>query len=74
MLVTLYKKPYTYKNKEGKDVNATRFYVGCGDTVVPIEPTYFNKKDEKGNAIQDLGYASRKAVLSSYAEVLPDKE
>lgn len=73
-MVTLYKKPYTYKNKEGKEVNATRFYVKCGDRLIPIEPTYFNRKDEKGNAVSDNDFSARKAVLSSYAEVLPDKE
>ena len=74
MLVNLYKKPYTYKNKDGEDVKATRFYLKCGDALIPIEATYFNKKDEKGEAVKDTGFASRKAVLSSYAENLPDKE
>ncbi len=74
MEVKLFKKPYTYKNKDGEDVKATRFYVMCGDALIPIELTYFSKKDEKGNAIPDIGYAARKAVFSSYAEVLPDKE
>lgn len=73
-MITLYKKPYPYKNKDGEDVNATRFYVKCGDRVIPIEPTYFNKKDEKGNAIPDKDFSARKAVLSSHAEILPDKE
>ena len=74
MEIKLYKKPYTYQNKDGKEVSATRFYVKCGDALVPIEPTYFNKKDEAGNTIPDAGYSGRKAVLSSFAEVLPDKE
>ncbi len=74
MNIKLLKKPYTYTNKDGEEVKATRFYVMCGDTLIPIEPTYFSKKDEEGNVIPDKGFASRKAVLSSYAEVLPDKE
>ena len=73
-MVNLFKKSYTYKNKDGEDVNATRFYVKCGDRLIPIQPTYFEKKDEKGNSIEDKDFAARKAVLSSYAEVLPDKE
>ncbi len=72
--IKLFKKPYTYKNKDNEEVKATRFYVQCGDALISIEPTYFNKKDEDGNPIKDTGYASRKAILSSYAEVLPDKE
>ena len=72
--VKLYKKPYTYTNKDGEETKATRFYVKCGDTLIPIEPVYYSKKDEDGNNVKDTGYAARKAVLSSYSEVLPDKE
>jgi len=74
MSVTLFKKPYSYTNKDNEEVKATRFYLKCGDALIPIEPTYFNKKDEAGNQIKDSGFGSRKAVLSSYAEVLPDKD
>ena len=73
-MVKLFKKNYSYKDKEGKEKNGTRFYVGCGDRLIPIEPTYFNRKDEKGNTIPDTDYGARKAVLSSHAEELPDKE
>lgn len=72
--IKLYKKPHTYKNKDNEEVKATRFYVKCGDALIAIEPTYFNKKDDKGEPVKDTGFASRKAILSSYAEVLPDKE
>ena len=74
MNVQLFKKPYTYKNKDGEEVNATRFYAKCGDTLIPIEPVYYNKKDEDGEPIKDSGFSARKAVLASYSEVLPDKE
>ena len=70
----LFKKNYTYTDKDGKEKNGTRFYVECGDRLIPIQPVYFNKKDEKGNVVADTEYGARKAVLSSYAEVLPDKE
>ncbi|MBE5744364.1 MAG: hypothetical protein E7358_06640 [Clostridiales bacterium] len=73
-MINLYKKSYTYKNKDGEEVNGTRFYLKCGDTLIPIEVTYFDKKDEKGNSLGDSNFKSRKAVLSSYAEILPDKE
>lgn len=73
-MVKLFKKAYTYKNKDGVEVNGTRFYVECGDALIPIEVTYFDKKDEKGNSLGDSNFKSRKAVMSSYAEVLPDKE
>ena len=73
-MVKLFKKSYTYKNKDGEDVKGTRFYLECGDTLIPIEVTYFDKKDEKGNSLGDSNFKSRKAVMSSYAEVLPDKE
>ncbi len=73
-MINLYKKSYTFKNNSGEDVNATRFYLKCGDTLIPIEVTYFDRKDEKGNSLGDSNFKSRKAVLSSYAEILPDKE
>ena len=61
MQVVLYKKSGTYFSKQdNKDKPFTRFYLRCGNTVVPIEPTYFNKKDEKGEDIRSLrGRASR---------------
>lgn len=75
MQVVLYKKSGTYFSKQdNKDKPFTRFYLRCGNTVVPIEPTYFNKKDENGEDIRDLGYSARKSVLEAFADELPDKE
>ena len=70
----LFKKNYTYTDKTGEERTGTRFYLQCGDALIPIEVSYFDKKDEKGNSQGDPNYKSRKAVLSSYAQVLPDKE
>lgn len=75
MQVVLYKKSGTYfSNQDNKDKPFTRFYLRCGNTVVPIEPTYFNKKDENGKDLRDLGYSARKSVLEAFADELPDKD
>lgn len=68
MTVELLKKQVTYKDKEGEEKNATNFYVRCGSTLIPIEVKYFPDEDNK-----DKGYAPRKAVLSSFADDLPEK-
>ena len=74
MQVALLKKTGTYHSaKDGKDKPFTSFYLRCGTSLVPVEPTYFNKKDENGEDIKDLGYASRKSVLEAFADDLPDK-
>jgi hypothetical protein len=46
-MVNLFKKSYNYKNKDGEEKTGTRFYLECGDSLIPIEVTYFDKKDEK---------------------------
>ena len=75
MQVVLYKKSGTYFSKQdNKDKPFTRFYLRCGNSLIPVEPTYFNKKDEKGEDIRDLGYSARKSVLEAFADELPDKE
>lgn len=74
MNIKLFKKSYTYKNKNNEEVTGTRFYIMCGDALIPVEVTYFDRKDDKGNSLGDANFKSRKAILSSYAEVLPDKD
>lgn len=75
MQVVLYKKSGTYFSKQdNKDKPFTRFYLRCGNSLIPVEPTYFNKKDEHGEDIRDLGYSARKSVLEAFADELPDKE
>lgn len=73
MQVNLYKKTGTYE-KDGENKYFTRFYVKCGGSMIPVEPTYFRKKDEDGEEIRDLGYSARKSVLEAFADDLPEKE
>ena len=71
MLVNLFKKESTYKDKKSvEEKRATRFYIECGSTLVPIEPTYFEDPQTK----KDAQYSSRKAVMKAFAEDLPNKE
>ncbi|MCD7728696.1 MAG: hypothetical protein LUI60_02125 [Clostridia bacterium] len=67
--VKLFKKKGTYVDKEGKEKAYTNFYVRCGDdTLVPVQVCYFEDKDGR-----DPQYSARRAVLSAFAETLPDK-
>lgn len=67
--VKLFKKVVTYQ-KDGEDRTATNFYVRCGNATVPVEVKYFENK-ETG---RDDRYRERKAVLSAFAEELPELE
>lgn len=66
--VELFKKTGTYTNKDGEEKNYTNFYVRCGDMNVPVQVSYFEGEDGK-----DPQYNARKAVMSAFAEPLPDK-
>lgn len=69
MQVELLKKTGTYVDKkDGKEKSSTRFYLRCVGSLVPIEVTYFEGEDGK-----DYQYAGRKAVLTAFAEDLPEK-
>ncbi len=68
MQVQLFKKVGKYTDKDGKEKTSTRFYVKCGDTLVPIEVPYFEGEDGR-----DYQYNGRKSVLSAFADILPDK-
>ena len=68
--VQLFKKVGKYTGKDGKEKTSIRFYVKCGDTLVPVEVPYFEGKDGE----RDYQYNGRKAVLTAFAENLPDKE
>ena len=72
MLVNLFKKTGTYfSEKDQKDKPFTNFYIQCNDQLVPVEVKYFqNPKFDN----RDPGYQGRFAVLSAFAEVLPEKE
>lgn len=71
--VELYKKESTYTDKNGQERKSIQFYVQCGNSVIPVDVTYFNKKDEHGNAVKDLQYPGRREVMKSYADELPTK-
>lgn len=69
MQVTLFKKNGTYTDKkDNKEKRFTNFYVKCGDELVPIEVCFFPNDEGR-----DFAYAGRKAVLSAFAAILPDK-
>ena len=65
------KKETSYADKQtGEARQATRFYIQCGDALIPIQVTYF-ENPETG---KDSQYASRKAILKAFAAELPEKE
>ena len=69
MQVQLFKKQSKYVDKDGVERSATRFYAQCGETLVPIEVTYFKDK-ETG---KDSQYAGRREVMKAFADNLPEK-
>jgi len=72
--VQLFRKDGTYTDKDGKERNSVQFYLQCGSSLVPIECTYFKKKDENGEVLKDFQYSARREVMKSYADVLPAKK
>ena len=72
MEVKLYKRSGTYfSEKDKKDKPFTNFYIQCNDELIPVEVKYFpNPKTDN----RDPGYQGRFAVLSAFAELLPDRE
>lgn len=74
MQVNLFKKTGSYVNKDGDKKQSLQFYVKVNESLIPVEPTYYHKKDDKGNELQDYGYGKRKAVLEAVADELPAKE
>ena len=72
MLVNLYKKTGTYfSEKDNKDKPYTNFYIKCNDQLIPVESKYFPNAQFDN---RDPGYQGRFAVLSAFAEILPEKE
>ena len=68
--VQLFKKVGKYTDKkDNKEKTSVRFYIKCGDSLVPVEVPYFGGDDGK-----DYQYNGRKAVLTAFADNLPDKE
>lgn len=73
MQVELFKKKGTYE-QDGVEKYYTRFYLKCGDSLIPVEPSYFQKKDENGNELRDLQYSGRKSIMEAFAAELPAKD
>ena len=69
MQVELFKKQSKYVDKDNVERSATRFYVQCGEVLVPIEVTYFKDK-ETG---KDSQYSGRREVMKAFANNLPEK-
>lgn len=70
MQVELLKKVGSYVDKkDGKEKSSTRFYLRCGGSLVPVEVPYFEGEDGR-----DYQYNGRKAVLTAFADDLPEKE
>ena len=70
--IKLYKKEGTYfDEKEQKDKPFTNYYIGCNGNLIPVHVKYF--PNEKFNG-RDPGYSARVAVLSTFAELLPDRK
>lgn len=69
MAVSLFKKTGKYTDKQGQEKSFTNFYVRCGDMLIPVQVCFFPDEQNK-----DPQYSSRKAVLSAFAEILPEKQ
>ena len=71
MEIKLFKKETTYADKStGEARSATRFFIQCGDALIPVQVTFF-ENPETG---KDAQYASRKAILKAFAAELPSKD
>lgn len=66
-MVQLFKKENKV-SKNGEEKVYTNFYVKCGDTLIPIQIRFY------GNDGVDPNFRARKLLLSTFAEVLPDKD
>ena len=71
--VDLFMKESTYTDKQGQDRKSIQFYLRCGNSLIPVDVTYFNKKDAAGNNVKDVQYPGRREVMKSYADELPAK-
>ena len=70
MEIKLYKKEGTYfSEKDKKDKPFTNFYIQCSDVLIPVEIKYFPNANFQN---RDPGYQGRFAVLSAFAEPLPE--
>lgn len=69
-MVELFKRKGTYTDKRtGEEKPFTNFFVKCGDELVPVEVKFFENDEGK-----DPRYSARRAVMSAFAAVLPERE
>ena len=69
-MVELFKRKGTYTDKRtGEEKHFTNFFVKCGDELVPVEVNFFENDEGK-----DPRYSARRAVMSAFAAVLPERE
>ena len=64
--VELFKKTGTYE-ENGEEKHYTNFYIRCGDSLIPVKVVFFGNKEGK-----DPQYNARRAVMSAFADILPD--
>ena len=69
MQVEVFKKKVQYTDSKGERKKGVRLYVKCNDELIPIEVSYFGNDEKK-----DKQYSYRRAILSSFATVLPEKD
>lgn len=65
MEVKIYKRRRNYAQSDGSVKSVEQFFIMCGDVLIPIKVAFFGTDDKR-----DYQYSGRKAVLSSFAEVL----
>lgn len=70
MNIQLFKKTSTYIDKEKVERKSVQFYLQCGDTLIPIEVTYFKDKTTG----KDAQYGGRREVLKAFASEFPKRE
>ena len=69
-MVELFKRKGTYTDKRtGEEKPFTNFFVKCGDELVPVEVKFFENDEGR-----DPRYSARRAVMSAFAAVLPERE
>ena len=70
MLVKLYKKNDEYTTNSGEKKKVTNYFVECGDVLVPVVVKFFEDKETH----TDKQYATRRTLMSAFAEELPERK
>ena len=69
--VDLFKRKVKYTGSDGKEKQATNFYIRCGEEgeLISVDIHYFPEDSCEG---RDPGFLGRKAVMENYATTLTD--